>query len=84
MDPPTKIEKSPPKTLEECLYRSLLKIKKYYKRVDTNNFSISIKTDFEKEVQETPDKEKAFQIFNFIVQAVKEKKGFLIQQNMNI
>lgn len=76
MDPSTKIEKSPPKTLEECLYRSLLKIKKYYKRVDTNNFSISIKTDFEKEVQETPDKEKAFQIFNFIVQAVKEKKRF--------
>ena len=66
-----------PKTSEECLHLSLIKIKKYFKRVDTNNFSISIKYDtLLSEVNSTPDLEKALQIYNFVKQACKEKKRF--------
>ena len=69
--------KSIPKTIEECLHLSLVKIKKYFRRVDTNNFSISIKYDtLQSEVNATPNLEKALQIYNFVKQACKEKKRF--------
>ena len=48
MDSP-EVDSASPKTIEDYLRLSLIKIKKYFKRVDTNNFSISIKGDFEKE-----------------------------------
>ena len=69
----TKIKPSP-KTIEECLFFTLRKIKKFHRRLETNNFSIPI--NFEPEIKEIPDFEKAFQIFNFVKQACKEKKRF--------
>ena len=66
--------KPTPKTIEECLFFTLRKIKKFHRRLETNNFSIPI--NFEPEINEIPDFEKAFQIFNFVKQACKEKKRF--------
>lgn len=75
MDSP-EVDSASPKTIEDYLRLSLIKIKKYFKRVDTNNFSISIKGDFEKEVDALSDLDKAFQIYNYVTQSVKEKKRF--------
>ena len=57
------MEKKPPKqmpkTIEECLERSLIKIKKYFKRVETNNFSIPLNGP-PPDVSDIPNQEKAF------------------------
>ena len=71
-----KKQKKSPKTVEECLDATLIKIQRYYKRVDTNNFSISIGNQFTPNIDKLSYYEKAFQIFNFVNQAAKEKKRF--------
>ena len=47
-----------PKTIEECLELSLIKIKKYFKRVETNNFSIPLNGP-PPDVSDIPNEEKA-------------------------
>ena len=70
-----KSSKHMPKTIEECLELSLIKIKKYFKRVETNNFSIPLNGP-PPDVSDIPNEEKALQIYNFVRQACKEKKRF--------
>ena len=37
--------KSPPTSIQECLHKGLYKIRKYYKRIELNDFSKSVTVD---------------------------------------
>lgn len=71
-----------PKTIEECLTLSVEIIRKYFKRVETNNFSTEIV--FENDLSEISDLNKAIEIYNYICLVYKEKKKFHDQSKYNL
>ena len=73
--------KQPPKSIEECLTLSLIKIRKFFKRVETNNFSTGLA--FDDDISEITDLNKAIEIYNFIRLIYKEKKKFFDTSKYN-
>ena len=65
--------KPDPSTISECLHRGLYKIRKYYKRIELNDFSKSVVIN-EGEILEIHDLNKAIEIFNFIKYITKKNK----------
>ena len=65
--------KPTPSTIPDCLHRGLYKIRKYYKRIELNDFSKSVKIN-EDELREIPDLNKAIEIYNFIKYTTKKNK----------
>ena len=65
--------KPTPTTMPDCLHRSLYKIRKYYKRIELNDFSKSVKIN-EDELKEINDLNKAIEIFNFVKYTTKKNK----------
>lgn len=63
-------------TVEELITKSFSKIKKYFMRLEKNNFSIHLNTESENEIEQRTTEQKCYQIFNFINQTCKEKKRF--------
>ena len=76
------ISKPAPSTISECLQKGLYKIRKYYKRIELNDFSKSV-TINENELMETNDLNKAIEIYNFIKYSTKKNKIKFEQSKYN-
>ena len=69
-----KISNKPsPTTITECLFRGVCKIRKYYKRIELNDFSKSVTVD-ENEIRKINDLSKSIEIYNFIKYTTKKNK----------
>ena len=62
-----------PTTISECLFRGLYKIRKYYKRIELNDFSKSVTINSD-EFKDMPDLNKAIEIYNFLKYSTKKNK----------
>ena len=62
-----------PSTISECLFRGLYKIRKYYKRIELNDFSKSVTINSD-EFKDMPDLNKAIEIYNFLKYSTKKNK----------
>ena len=62
-----------PNTISECLFRGLYKIRKYYKRIELNDFSKSVTINSD-EFKDMPDLNKAIEIYNFLKYSTKKNK----------
>ena len=71
-----------PTTIEECLHKGLYKIRKYYKRIELNDFSKSVSINSE-ELKEISDINKAIEIYNYIKYSTKKKKLAFEQNKYN-
>ena len=78
-----KQHKPEPETIPDCLYRALYKIKKYYKRIELNDFNLGITID-ESEIKELSDDKKAKEIYNFVKYNRKKKKTKFEQMKYNL
>ena len=68
-----KISNKPaPSTISECLFRGVCKIRKYYRRIELNDFSKSVSIDTS-EIKPIPDLDKAIEVFNYIKYSTKKK-----------
>ena len=74
--------KPAPATIADCLLRGLYKIRKYYRRIELNDFSKSV-TINEEELKEINDLNKAIEIFNYIKLTTKQNKNKLEQTKYN-
>ena len=77
-----KINKPIPSTISDCLQHGLYKIRKYYKRIELNDFSKSV-TINEEEIKEINDLNKAIEIYNFIKYTTKKNKIKFEQSKYN-
>lgn len=77
----SKPDKQPPITVSDCLTLSLRKIKRYFRRVESNNFSTGL--TFEPEISSLTDLDKAQEIYNYIRLSIKEKKKFFDTSKYN-
>ena len=62
-----------PSTISEYLFRGLYKIRKYYKRIELNDFSKSVTINSD-EFKDMPDLNKAIEIYNFLKYSTKKNK----------
>ena len=74
--------KSPPTSIQECLHKGLYKIRKYYKRIELNDFSKSVSINGE-ELKDISDLNKAIEIYNYIKYSTKKKKLTFEQNKYN-
>ena len=74
--------KPAPSTINECLFRGLCKIRKYYKRIELNDFSKSVSID-SSEIKPISDLDKAIEIFNYIKYSTKKNKLKFEQNKYN-
>ena len=74
--------KPAPTTIPECLFRGICKIRKYYKRIELNDFSKSVSIDAS-EIKPIPDLDKAIEIFNYIKYSTKKNKLKFEQNKYN-
>lgn len=81
-DDKLKINKQIPNTISDCLLRGVYKIRKYYKRIELNDFSKSV-TINEDEIKEIHDLNKAIEIYNFIKYSTKKNKIKFEQSKYN-
>ena len=78
-----KISNKPsPTTITECLFRGVCKIRKYYKRIELNDFSKSVTIDTS-EIKPIPDLDKAIEVFNYIKYSTKKNKLKFEQNKYN-
>ena len=71
-----------PTTIPECLFRGICKIRKYYKRIELNDFSKSVTID-PSEIKPISDLDKAIEIFNYIKYSTKKNKLKFEQNKYN-
>ena len=71
-----------PSTISDCLQRGLYKIRKYYKRIELNDFSKSVTVD-DSEIRKINDLNKSIEIFNFIKYTTKKNKIKFEQSKYN-
>ena len=57
--------KPSPTTITECLFKGVYKIRKYYRRIELNDFSKSVTID-SSEIKPISDLDKAIEIYNYI------------------
>ena len=74
--------KPAPATISECLFRGLCKIRKYYKRIELNDFSKSVSIDTS-EIKSASDLDKAIEVFNYIKYSTKKNKLKFEQNKYN-
>ena len=74
--------KPAPTTIPECLFRGIWKIRKYYKRIELNDFSKSVTID-PSEIKPISDLDKAIEIFNYIKYSTKKNKLKFEQNKYN-
>ena len=74
--------KPAPTTIPECLFRGICKIRKYYKRIELNDFSKSVTID-PSEIKPISDLDKAIEIFNYIKYSTKKNKLKFEQNKYN-
>ena len=74
--------KPAPTTIQECLFRGICKIRKYYKRIELNDFSKSVTID-PSEIKPISDLDKAIEIFNYIKYSTKKNKLKFEQNKYN-
>ena len=74
--------KPSPTTITECLFKSVYKIRKYYRRIELNDFSKSV-TINEDEIKEMTDLNKAIEIYNFLKYSTKKNKIKFEQSKYN-
>ena len=71
-----------PSTISDCLHSGLYKIRKYYKRIELNDFSKSVTVD-DSEIRKINDLNKSIEIFNFIKYTTKKNKIKFEQSKYN-
>ena len=81
-DSKQKYNKPMPTTISDCLQHGLYKIRKYYKRIELNDFSKSVTINME-EIKEINDLNKAIEIYNFIKYTTKKNKIKFEQSKYN-
>ena len=74
--------KPAPTTIPECLFRGICKIRKYYKRIELNDFSKSVTIE-PSEIKPISDLDKAIEIFNYIKYSTKKNKLKFEQNKYN-
>lgn len=74
--------KPSPSTIPDCLHKGLCKIRKYYRRIELNDFSKSV-TINEDEIKEMTDLNKAIEIYNFLKYSTKKNKIKFEQSKYN-
>ena len=74
--------KTAPTTITECLFKGLCKIRKYYKRIELNDFSKSVSIETS-EVKPISDLDKAIEIYNYIKYSTKKNKLKFEQNKYN-
>jgi len=74
--------KPTPATVSECLFKGLCKIRKYYRRIELNDFSKSVSIDTS-EIKPIPDLDKAIEIYNYIKYSTKKNKLKFEQNKYN-
>ena len=78
-----KISNKPaPSTISECLFRGVCKIRKYYRRIELNDFSKSVSIDTS-EIKPISDLDKAIEVFNYIKYSTKKNKLKFEQNKYN-
>ena len=78
-----KISNKPaPTTITECLFRGICKIRKYYKRIELNDFSKSVLIDTS-ELKPISDLDKAIEVYNYIKYSTKKNKLKFEQNKYN-
>ena len=74
--------KTAPTTITECLFKGLCKIRKYYKRIELNDFSKSVSIETS-EIKPISDLDKAIEIYNYIKYSTKKNKLKFEQNKYN-
>ena len=74
--------KPAPATIADCLLRGLYKIRKYYKRIELNDFSKSVTID-SSEIKPISDLDKAIEIYNYIRYSTRKNKLRFEQNKYN-
>ena len=78
-----KISNKPaPTSITECLFRGICKIRKYYKRIELNDFSKSVLIDTS-ELKPISDLDKAIEVYNYIKYSTKKNKLKFEQNKYN-
>ena len=78
-----KISNKPaPSTISECLFRGVCKIRKYYRRIELNDFSKSVSIDTS-DIKPISDLDKAIEVFNYIKYSTKKNKLKFEQNKYN-
>ena len=74
--------KPSPTTITECLFKGEYKIRKYYRRIELNDFSKSVTID-SSEIKPISDLDKAIEIYNYIRYSTRKNKLRFEQNKYN-
>ena len=74
--------KPSPTTITECLFKGVYKIRKYYRRIELNDFSKSVTID-SSEIKPISDLNKAIEIYNYIRYSTRKNKLRFEQNKYN-
>ena len=69
-------------TITECLFKGVYKIRKYYRRIELNDFSKSVTID-SSEIKPISDLDKAIEIYNYIRYSTRKNKLRFEQNKYN-